>query len=93
MGVIDEYIAGFRASAFQEFRDRQPWELTQGSVDVVERLLNRLGEGYLISGNVAVHLSATVEDAATLKGPAIIGPDYFIAAGAYVRGGCWLEGG
>ena len=28
---------------------------------------------------------------AVIKGPAIIGPNSFVAAGAYVRGGCWLE--
>lgn len=91
MRIIDEQIAGFRTSALGEFSDSAPWELTLGSIGVVERLLNRLGNGYAVSGSVAVHLSSTIEDGAIIKGPAIIGPDCFIAAGAYVRGGCWLE--
>ncbi len=91
MRVIDQHIAGFQASALQEFADRAPWELTRGSTDIVGRLLSRLGEGYAVTNSVAVHLTAIVEHAAIIKGPAIIGPDCFIAAGAYVRGGCWLE--
>jgi len=93
MPVLDEHIAGFRASTLGEFADREPWELTRGSIEIVEQLLHRLGEHYAVSADVAVHLTATIEDAAILKGPAIIGPDCFIAAGAYLRGGCWLEGG
>jgi UDP-N-acetylglucosamine diphosphorylase / glucose-1-phosphate thymidylyltransferase / UDP-N-acetylgalactosamine diphosphorylase / glucosamine-1-phosphate N-acetyltransferase / galactosamine-1-phosphate N-acetyltransferase len=91
MRVIDEQIAGFRTSVLGEFSDSAPWELTLGSIKIVERLLNRLGGGYAVSGNVAVHQTSIIEDGAIIKGPAIIGPDCFIAAGAYVRGGCWLE--
>jgi NDP-sugar pyrophosphorylase family protein len=93
MQAFDEHIAGFRASPLGAFADREPWELTRGSIEIVEQLLQRLGEHYAVTADVAVHLTATIEDAAILKGPAIIGPDCFIAAGAYVRGGCWLEGG
>jgi UDP-N-acetylglucosamine diphosphorylase / glucose-1-phosphate thymidylyltransferase / UDP-N-acetylgalactosamine diphosphorylase / glucosamine-1-phosphate N-acetyltransferase / galactosamine-1-phosphate N-acetyltransferase len=93
MRVFDEHIAGFRASVLGEFADREPWELTRGSIEIVEQLLHRLGEHYTVTADVAVHLTATIEDAAIVKGPAIIGPDCFIAAGAYIRGGCWLEGG
>ena len=88
MRVIDEQIAGFRASALGEFSDSAPWELTLRAAEIVERLLNRLGEGYTVSGNVAVHLTSTIEEGAIIKGSAIIGPGSFISAGAYVRGGC-----
>ena len=88
---IGEYIAGFSTSVLNELAERAPWELTSGSVSVVEQLLSKLGAEYGLSGNVAVHHSATVEAGAIIKGPAIIGPSCFIAAGAYVRGGCWLE--
>ena len=91
MRVIDEQIAGFRASALGEFSDSAPWELTLRAAEIVERLLNRLGEGYTVSGNVAVHLTSTIEEGAIIKGSAIIGPGSFMAAGAYARGGCWLE--
>jgi UDP-N-acetylglucosamine diphosphorylase / glucose-1-phosphate thymidylyltransferase / UDP-N-acetylgalactosamine diphosphorylase / glucosamine-1-phosphate N-acetyltransferase / galactosamine-1-phosphate N-acetyltransferase len=93
MRALDDHIAGFRASPLEEFADREPWELTRGSIEIVEQLLHRLGEHYAVTADVAVHLTATIEDAAIIKGPAIIGPDCFIAAGAYIRGGCWLDGG
>ena len=57
----------------------------------MERLLNRLGAGYRLNGNIAIHLTATIEEGAIIKGPAIIGRSSFIAAGAYMRGGCWLD--
>ncbi len=91
MRVIDEQIAGFRTSPLGEFSDRPPWELTLNSTRVVELLLNRLGDGYAVSGNIAIHLTSTIEQGAVIKGPAIIGPKCFVAAGTYVRGGCWLE--
>jgi bifunctional N-acetylglucosamine-1-phosphate-uridyltransferase/glucosamine-1-phosphate-acetyltransferase GlmU-like protein len=42
---------------------------------------------------IAVHETATVEQGAVLKAPCIIGPDCFIAAYAYLRGGVWLDRG
>lgn len=91
MRVFDGQIAGFHTSALGEFSGSPPWELTLNSTRVVERLLDRLGDGYAVSRNIAVHLTSTIEEGATIKGPAIIGPNCFIAAAAYVRGGCWLE--
>ena len=40
---------------------------------------------------VAVHRTARLEPGAVVKGPAIIGPNCFIAAAAYLRGGVYLE--
>jgi UDP-N-acetylglucosamine diphosphorylase / glucose-1-phosphate thymidylyltransferase / UDP-N-acetylgalactosamine diphosphorylase / glucosamine-1-phosphate N-acetyltransferase / galactosamine-1-phosphate N-acetyltransferase len=57
----------------------------------VEHLLERLDAGYVIRDNIAIHPTAATEEGAMIKGPAIIGPRCFIAAGAYLRGGCWLE--
>ena len=90
MGVIADHIAGFAASPLADFGELAPWALTARSAAIVEGLLQRLGDGYRVSGNVAVHDSATVEAAAVLKGPLIVGPGCFLAAGAYLRGGCWL---
>ena len=89
--MIDEHISGFGSSPLGEFSGSMPWELTFGSIGIVERLIGGLREGYAVSSGVAVHLTSTIESGAVIKGPAIIGPDCFIAAGAYVRGGCWLE--
>jgi len=88
---INQNIAGFRDSALREFSGSPPWTLTSSSVEIVERLLSRLGTDYAVSGNIARHITSTIEDGAILKGPAIIGPKCFIGAGTLVRGGCWLE--
>src|SRR5262249_37763796 len=44
-------------------------------------------------GSIATHRTATIEDGAVIKGPAIIGARCFIAAGSYLRGGVWLDEG
>ncbi len=44
-----------------------------------------------VSGEVAIHKSATVEDGAVIKGPCILGPHCFVAASAYIRGGNWVS--
>jgi len=85
-------VSGFGTSALESYRGLLPWELTEKSADIVRELLEKLGDDYTRSGDVAVHRHCTIEDGAVLKGPAIIGPDSFVAAGAYIRGGCWLEG-
>jgi UDP-N-acetylglucosamine diphosphorylase / glucose-1-phosphate thymidylyltransferase / UDP-N-acetylgalactosamine diphosphorylase / glucosamine-1-phosphate N-acetyltransferase / galactosamine-1-phosphate N-acetyltransferase len=91
MRIFDEQITGLQASALGEFSDRLPWELTLNAARIVEHLLDRLGGGFAVSGNIATHQTSMIEEGAIIKGPAIIGPKCFIAAGAYVRGGCWLE--
>jgi UDP-N-acetylglucosamine diphosphorylase / glucose-1-phosphate thymidylyltransferase / UDP-N-acetylgalactosamine diphosphorylase / glucosamine-1-phosphate N-acetyltransferase / galactosamine-1-phosphate N-acetyltransferase len=91
MNFFDDHVARFRESALAEFSALAPWELTSAAAAVVERVLSRVGDGYAVSGNIGVHRTATIEDGATVKGPAVIGPDCFIAAGAYLRGGCWLD--
>lgn len=43
-----------------------------------------------LSDEVAIHKTATVESGAVLKGPLIVGPHCFIAAGACLRNGNWV---
>jgi len=50
-----------------------------------------LGNHYQTKSQIAVHRTATVEPGAIIKGPAIIGPDCFVAATAYLRGGVFLD--
>ncbi|MHC8406772.1 LbetaH domain-containing protein [Pseudomonas sp. TMB3-21] len=68
----------------------QAWHITQAAEQHVLTLLGRLGSGYRLQGNVAVHETATVEPGAILKGPVVIGPHCFVASGAYLRGGTYL---
>jgi len=70
-----------------------PWDWTRDAPTVIQSALSALGADYRIarSGDVAVHVSATVEDGAQIKGPAIIGPHCLVARTALIRGGCWLD--
>ncbi len=86
------YIAGFAGSPLAPWAASLPWELPLHAPDIVRRLLAGLpADDYLVDGDVAVHRSARVEPGAVLKGPLILGPGCFVAAGAYLRGGNWVD--
>jgi NDP-sugar pyrophosphorylase family protein len=91
---LDTFIAGFAASPLAGRGPSVPWELTQQSEAVVRHLLDTLADSeFIISGEVAVHVTAIVEAGATIKGPLILGARCFVASGAYLRGGNWLAEG
>lgn len=72
--------------------DIAPWDLCTDIVAVIERGIEELPAAYIgRSPGVAVHSSATVEVGTVLKAPCIIGENCFVAAGAYLRGGVWLD--
>jgi UDP-N-acetylglucosamine diphosphorylase / glucose-1-phosphate thymidylyltransferase / UDP-N-acetylgalactosamine diphosphorylase / glucosamine-1-phosphate N-acetyltransferase / galactosamine-1-phosphate N-acetyltransferase len=86
------YIARFAASPLAHWASADPWTLTSQAIAVARQLVRMIDDpAYEIRGDIAIHRSATVEDGAVIKGPATIGPGSFVAAGAYVRDGCWLE--
>ncbi|KQQ56192.1 LpxA family transferase [Pseudomonas sp. Leaf127] len=88
-----EYVTGWSDSALADWHEASPWSLMTQAAQIVTQLIAGLPmDEYRISDQVAVHRSATVEPGAVLKGPLIVGPDCFIASGAYLRGGCWLQG-
>jgi len=95
MGIalnIDHYIETFSISALAGFKNMEPWVLTNNANQCVRELMASLSNReFSISAEIAVHSSATIEAGAILKGPIIIGPRCFVAAGAYLRGGNWLE--
>lgn len=87
-----EYIARFAASPLAHWASAEPWTLTSQAIATARQLVRMIDDpAFDISGDVAIHRSATVENGAVIKGPATIGPGSFVAAGAYVRDGCWLE--
>lgn len=67
-----------------------PWQVPDELGTIIGQLISNLDEGYLISHGVAVHITAEIEPGAVIKAPAVIGPDCFIAANAYLRGGVIL---
>jgi len=89
---LADYIAGFAASPLAPWAAALPWQLPPQAPGIVRRLLAGLpANEYAIDGEVAVHRSATVEPGAVLKGPLILGAGCFVAAGAYLRGGNWVD--
>ena len=96
MSVVDisEFVAGIGASSLAPWAALAPWELTSQSEAIVRRLATSLSNAeFSSSGEVWVHRSAVVEPGAVLKGPLILGPQCFVAAGAYLRGGNWVAQG
>jgi UDP-N-acetylglucosamine diphosphorylase / glucose-1-phosphate thymidylyltransferase / UDP-N-acetylgalactosamine diphosphorylase / glucosamine-1-phosphate N-acetyltransferase / galactosamine-1-phosphate N-acetyltransferase len=91
--LISNFIRSFSQSALQPFFDLAPWTLTSQARQVVGDIVSRIGPDYSVIGDVAIHRTASVESGTILKGPAVIGPDCFVAHGAYVRDGCWLDRG
>ena len=87
---IGSYILDWTASIFGHL-DEAPWQVTTRATGVVHEALNGLDGGYRISGGIAIHESAIVEPGAIVKGPAIIGPDCFVAATTYLRDGVFLD--
>lgn len=89
---IADYISEFSRSTLSPWSDLAPWELVTRAPEIVRELLAELSaDEYEIRGDIAVHRSTIVEQGAVLKGPLILGPHCFVAAGAYLRGGCWVE--
>lgn len=89
---ISEYIAQFTVSPLARWADIEPWELTSRSSEWVRHLLAELAaDEYIVTDEVAVHRSTRVETGAILKGPLILSAGCFVAAGAYLRGGNWVD--
>jgi len=91
MPRLEHYIAGFVTSPLASWAQLEPWQLTDDAEAVVRRLLESLDAAeFAVDGEIAVHRRAIVEPGAVLKGPLILGSEVFVAAGAYLRGGCWV---
>lgn len=90
MAVIEPRIARWKHSPFSAL-NAAPWTITQHADAHVAALLASLTDDYRVADKVAVHRSAIVEPGALIKGPAVIGPNCFVAAGSLLRGGTFLE--
>ena len=89
---LRDWIASARNGLFQQLCDLAPWDITERAEAIIRRATGALS-GYTVTDGVAVHRKATIETGAVLKSPAIVGPDCFIASGAYLRGGVFLDEG
>ena len=90
--AIASYISGFASSPLANHGDLPPWVMVAHAAPIVRGMLGSLPrQDFMVTDEIAVHRSATVEVGAVLKGPLILGPGCFVAAGAYLRGGNWVE--
>jgi UDP-N-acetylglucosamine diphosphorylase / glucose-1-phosphate thymidylyltransferase / UDP-N-acetylgalactosamine diphosphorylase / glucosamine-1-phosphate N-acetyltransferase / galactosamine-1-phosphate N-acetyltransferase len=88
---LSRYIASIAASPLARWSDQEPWEMVAQSEAVVRALLAELpAHEFTVTGEVAIHHSATVEPGSVLKAPLVLGAGCFVAAGAYLRGGNWV---
>jgi NDP-sugar pyrophosphorylase family protein len=71
---------------------QEPWQIVQQLPSVIDKIISTLSSDYSINNGVAIHSSAKLEEFVVLKGPIIIGPNCFVAAHAYLRGGVYLIG-
>jgi bifunctional N-acetylglucosamine-1-phosphate-uridyltransferase/glucosamine-1-phosphate-acetyltransferase GlmU-like protein len=92
--LFSEYVAAYALSPLARYAALTPWQLTSESERVVRSLLATVDPAeFLAADEVAVHRRAKVESGAVLKDPLILGSECFVAAGAYLRGGCWVSQG
>jgi NDP-sugar pyrophosphorylase family protein len=89
---LSQFIGAFATSPLARWSSSAPWELTGQSEAVVRHVLAALvANEFNVSEEIAIHKTAIVESGAVLKGPLILGPHCFVAAGAYLRGGNWVS--
>lgn len=88
---VGDFIATIKQSELAPFAAATPWAMTQDAEQIVSELIDALGVDYAMRDGVAIHKSARIEAGAAIKGPAVIGPNCFVASTALIRGGCWLE--
>ncbi|HNB26980.1 MAG TPA: transferase [Alphaproteobacteria bacterium] len=86
---IVEFISGWGTAGFEP-PGLPPWDVTARAAALIAAALPKLDGGYRITGEQAIHATATIEPGATLKGSLIIGPRVLVATGAYLRGGVFL---
>ena len=87
--TISDFVDDWHSSLFGAVTSL-PWEATQQAERLINDQIAHLDKEYEVSGTVAVHVTATVENGAVIKGPAIIGPNALVAAHAYLRGGVFV---
>ena len=84
-------ISQFVTSAPPELADLAPWEATKEAERLISHFVTLADKDFVKTFGRAIHKSAVIERGAVFKGLTYIGPNCLVAAGAYLRGGVWLE--
>ena len=87
---LKDYLRHF-FQLFPGFSSLSAWEITGKTHEIVTFAIADLNSTFIVRDGIAIHRSATIESNVTLKPPAIISQGCFIGAGAYVRGGVFLD--
>jgi len=70
---------------------QQPWEITESANKIIDNIISNLkSDDYNISGSVAIHKTAKIENGVIIKDNVVIEKGCFVGAGAYLRGGVYL---
>ena len=89
---IRDWVGGIEISDIGPWAYELPWHLPHQADTIVKQIIaTSPTDGWHASDQILVHESATIEAGVTIKGPAIVGPNCFIAANGYLRGGVWLQ--
>ena len=75
---------------FPELNNIAPWSIASIIEQTLLDKLKHLGSDYSVSGQIAIHKTARIEEHVVLKGPVIISANCFVGAHAYLRGGVFL---
>lgn len=88
---LTDYLAALPSTLAQALAEIAPWNATTNAPEIIAGLALDSGVYREAAQGVRIHESATVEQGAVLKPPIVIGPRAFVAAGAYLRGGIFLD--
>ncbi len=92
MIAIGDYIKAW-PGVWASAQGLAPWDITARAPALIAAALGRLDECYEITDGIGIHRTAKVESGVVLKGPIIVGPNCFLAAHSYLRGGVYLGEG
>jgi UDP-N-acetylglucosamine diphosphorylase / glucose-1-phosphate thymidylyltransferase / UDP-N-acetylgalactosamine diphosphorylase / glucosamine-1-phosphate N-acetyltransferase / galactosamine-1-phosphate N-acetyltransferase len=84
-------ISDFVENAPQQLAGLAPWTATQNAPEIIRSFFASAGSDFTIIDNIAIHKTSVIESGAIIKGSVFIGPGCLVAAGAYLRGGVWLQ--
>ena len=87
---IAEYISRFDR-LFPDQLGEDAWTLTVAINSILSGKLNDLGTDYRIADGIAIHKSASVDDTAIVKGPAILSAGCYVGPYTLLRGGIFLD--
>lgn len=72
------------------FQAEESWKVVENLCESIPRLIESLGDEYVIKEGVAIHRSAVIGHNVTIKAPAIISENCFVGSNSYLRGGVFM---